>query len=354
MESLIRSWGGEEVIIRYDQPTGAWILIAIHSTRLGPAAGGTRMKSYPDLKAALQDVLRLSEAMTYKFAVPGISRGGGKTVINLPAHFDSSRRPDLLRRYGSLIRQLGGIYYTGPDVGTSSSDMNIIAETGSPYVFGRTPEAGGAGDSGPITALGVFAGIQVVCEHLFGSPSLEGRRILVQGVGSVGRTLMDLLQHAAAEVWFNDIDESVICRFRDEKGFRCVPTESIYGTECDIFSPCALGGILNATSIPQLKCKAVAGGANNQFARLEDMELLSKRRILCAPDYVINAGVAIGIPGIEALGWSRERAEKEVIDSIQAALRRILEMSDSEGITTDVAARRLAEERLARKTEALE
>ena len=354
MESLIKSWGGEEVIIRHDQPSGAWILIGIHSTRLGPAAGGTRMKSYPDLRAALQDALRLAEAMTYKFAVPGISRGGGKAVINLPAHFDSNLRPDLLRRYGSLIRQLKGLYYTGPDVGTCSSDMNTIAETGSPYVFGRTPEAGGAGDSGPITALGVFAGIQVICERLFGNPSPKDRRILVQGVGSVGRTLMDLLQHAGAEVWFNDLDESVICRFRDEKGFRCIPTESVYGTECDIFSPCALGGILNAATIPQLKCKAVAGGANNQFARSEDVELLRKRGILYAPDYVINAGGAIGLPGIEALGWSRERAEKEVTGSIQAALRRILEMSDSEGITTDVAARRLAEERLSGKTRALE
>jgi glutamate dehydrogenase/leucine dehydrogenase len=347
MESLIRSWGGEEVIIRHDKPTGAWILIAIHSTRLGPAAGGTRVKRYPDFRAALQDVLRLSEAMTYKFAVPGISRGGGKAVINLPAHFDFNLRPDLLRRYGRLIRQLGGLYYTGPDVGTTSADMNIIAETGSPYVFGRTPEAGGAGDSGPITALGVFAGMQMICERLFGNPSLKDRRILVQGAGSVGRTLMDLLNQAGAEVWFNDIDESVICRFRDEKGFRCVPAEAIYGTECDIFSPCALGGILNATTIPQLKCKAVAGGANNQFARPEDAELLHKRRILYAPDYVINAGGAIGIPGIETLGWSKERAEKEVVQSIQGALRRILDMSDSEGITTDVAARRLAEERLA-------
>ena len=194
MDSIIKTWGGEEVIIRHDQATGAWILIAIHSTRLGPAAGGTRMKPYPDFQAALQDALRLSEAMTYKFAVPGIARGGGKAVINLPSHFDPAGRPDLLRRYGSLVRQLSGLYFTGPDVGTSSSDMNIIAETGSPYVFGRTPGAGGAGDSGPITALGVFAGIEVLCELLFGNPSLKNRRILVQGVGSVGGTLIDLLK----------------------------------------------------------------------------------------------------------------------------------------------------------------
>ena len=352
MDSLIKSWGGEEVIIRHDQATGAWILIAIHSTRLGPAAGGTRMKVYPDFQDALQDVLRLSAAMTYKFAVPGIARGGGKAVINLSDRFDPCLRPDLLRRYGSLVRQLGGLYYTGPDVGTSSLDMNVIAETGSPYVFGRTPDAGGAGDSGPITALGVFAGIQVVCERLFGEASVRNRRILVQGAGSVGRTLMELLQQAGAEVWFTDIEDAVICRFRDEEGFRCVPSESVYETDCDIFSPCALGGILNASTIPRLRCKAVAGGANNQFARPEDVELLSKRGILYAPDYVINAGGAIGIPGIEALGWSRERAETEVTGSIRRALRRIFKISDAEAITTDRAARRLAEERLSGKTEA--
>lgn len=346
MESLIKNWSGEEVIIRHDKPTGAWIFIAVHSTRLGPAAGGTRMKSYPAPEAALHDVLRLAEAMTYKFAVPGFARGGGKAVIHLPDAFDPNLRPDLLRRYGGLVNQLHGLYFTGPDVGTSSVDMDIIAETGAPYVFGRTPEAGGAGDSGPITALGVFAGIQVVCERLFASSSLMDRRILVQGAGSVGRTLMDLLQAAGAEVWFNDIDESVICRFRDERGFHCVPVESVYQTECDIFSPCALGGILNATTIPRLKCKAVAGGANNQFSGPENVELLHNRGILYAPDYVINAGGAIGIPGIEALGWSKERAEKEVVGSIQGALRRIFDMSTSMGITTDAAARRLAEERL--------
>jgi leucine dehydrogenase len=153
-------------------------------------------------------------------------------------------------------------------------------------------------------------------------------------------------------VWFTDIEDAVICRSRDEEGFRCIPSESVYETVCDIFSPCALGGVLNASTIPRLRCKAIAGGANNQFARPEDAELLNERGILYAPDYVINAGGAIGIPGIEALGWSRERAEAEVAGSIRRALRRIFEIYDAEGITTDAAARRLAEERLSGKTEA--
>jgi glutamate dehydrogenase/leucine dehydrogenase len=210
VESLLSEWDGETIIIRHDKPTGAWIFIAIHSTRLGPAGGGTRMKSYPTFEAALQDALRLSAGMTYKFAVPDLPRGGGKAVIALPTNFDAKDRPALLRRYGALVHQLGGLFYTAADVGTSSSDMDIIAETGAPYIFGRTPAAGGMGNSGPITALGVFAGIQVVGERLFGSPSLEGRRVLVQGAGQVGGTLITHLRAAGAEVCFNDVVESAI------------------------------------------------------------------------------------------------------------------------------------------------
>jgi leucine dehydrogenase len=227
MESLLREWDGETVIVRYDRPTGAWIFIAIHSTRLGPAGGGTRMKSYPDVQAALQDALRLAEGMTYKFATPGIPFGGGKAVIAIPSDFDPQSRPALLRRYGALVHQLGGLFYTGPDVGTSSADMDIIAETGAPYVFARTPAAGGAGSSGPATALGVFTGIRVACEHLFGEASLKGRRVLVQGTGSVGGTLIEYLRAADAEVVFSEVDEDAIRRFRDELVLQFVPAEAV-------------------------------------------------------------------------------------------------------------------------------
>jgi len=149
IETLLSEWDGEELIVRYDHPTGAWILIAIHSSRLGPPTGGTRMKHYPNFEEAVRDALRLAEGMTYKFAVPAFPRGGAKTVIYLPKDFDTKSRSDLLRRYGALIHQLGGLFYTGPDVGTSSADMDIIAETGDPYVFSRTPAKGGAGSSGP-------------------------------------------------------------------------------------------------------------------------------------------------------------------------------------------------------------
>ncbi len=345
IESLLSDWDGETVVTRYDRPTSAWVFIAIHSTRLGPAGGGTRMKPYPDLEGALRDALSLAAAMTYKFAVPGIPRGG-KAVIHIPADLDPQSRPALLRRYGSLVRQLGGLFYTGPDVGTSSEDMDVIAETGAPYVFGRTVAAGGAGDSGPITALGVFAGLQVVCEFLYGDPSLEGRRVLIQGVGHVGGTLVGYLRAAGAEVSFNDINDAAIQHFRDDLGLQFVPSDSVYETDCDIFAPCALGGVLNPNTIPRLKCRAVAGGANNQLSSPEDGERLRARGILYAPDYVINVGGAMAIPGMEVLGWSRAQAEKEVVESVRKALRRLFEVATAEGIATEAAARRIAEEHL--------
>ena len=345
MESLLREWDGESVIIQFDRPTGAWIIIAIHSTRLGPAAGGTRMKPYPDFQEALRDALRLAASMTYKFALADLPYGGGKAVIALPPDFDPGERSDLLRRYGVLIHQLGGLYQTGPDVGTSPHDMDIIAEAGAPYVFCRTPANGGAGDSGGATALGVFNGIQAVCEHLFGGGSLKGKRVLVQGAGSVGRPLIDLLREAGAEVLFNDVDQAAIRHFRDERGLQFVPAKAVYDTPCDIFAPCALGGILNRNTIPRLKCLGVAGAANNQLAEPADADRLRERRILYAPDYVINIGGAMAITGIEAMGWSREKADERV-RSVRQTLHHIFEMAEAEGITTDAAARRIAESRL--------
>lgn len=346
MESLLQEWDGETVIVRYDRPAGAWIFIAIHSTHLGPATGGTRMKSYPDQEAALGDALRLAAGMTYKFAVPGIRRGGGKAVISIPRDLEPGSRRDLLMRYGKLVRQLGGLFYTGTDVGTSSNDMDIIAETGAPYIFCRTPEAGGAGSSGPITALGVFTGIQTACEHVFGEASLRSRKVLVQGVGSVGGMLIEHLRKAGAEVLFSEVDEISIQRLRNEPGLQFVPVEEIYTTECDVFAPCALGGVLNENTIPRLKCRVVAGAANNQLAQPQDAERLRGRGIIYAPDYVVNVGGAMAIPGIETLGWPQAEAEEKVVKSVRYALQRIFEMAESENITTDDAAHRLAEAHL--------
>ena len=345
MEALLKQWDGEEVIIRFDKPTGAWIIIAIHNTRRGIATGGTRMKHYPSLKTAVQDALKLAESMSFKYAVADFPRGGGKAVIHLPEGFADQQRPELFRRYGSLVCQLGGLFETGPDVGTTTEDMDIIAETGDPYIFCRTPQKGGAGDSGPATALGVFSGMQAVCKHLFGKASLEKKRILVQGAGSVGRPLIELLLGAGADVLFSDVDDQTVKQLRDKKDLKFITPDTIFETPCDIFAPCALGGILNKDTIPRLKCLAVAGAANNQLAEPADAERLWGRQILDAPDYAINIGGAMAIIGIEAMGWSRKKADENV-SSVQQTLEYIFATAKAEGINTDAAARRIARSRL--------
>jgi leucine dehydrogenase len=346
MESLLKEWKGETTMIRYDQTTGAWIVIAIFSTRLGPAGGGTRMKPYPDVQSALQDAHRLSESMTYKFALSGMPFGGGKTVIFIPDDLDSKSRHGLLRRYGEMVQKLGGLFFTGPDVGMSPTDIDIISETGSPYVFGRTPEAGGAGSSGPAKALGVFSGMQVACEHVFGESSLNGRRVLVQGVGSVGGALIGYLRSAGADVMFSDVQEKSICRYRDDFHLQCISADKVYSEECDIFAPCALGGVLNSKTIPQLKCRVVAGGANNQLAEPEDAKRLTDRGVLYAPDYVINVGGAMFLIGVETQDWTQEHMENEVTEQIENVLQQIFKLSATKGITTEAAARQVAEKRL--------
>lgn len=348
MYDLIQNWDGENVIVRYDRLTGAWIFIAVHSTILGPATGGTRMKPYPNQDEALLDALRLSRGMTYKFAVPGISRGGGKAVVSIPEDMKAVARAALLKRFGGLVQQLGGLFYTGPDVGTSAEDMDIISESGAPYVFCRTKEAGGGGSPGPYTALGVFTAIQVACEHYFGDASLNNRRILVQGVGSVGGNLIKHLLSAGAEIYFNDVDEERIHYYREDLGLKYVPGDMLYSTDCDVYAPCALGGVLSEQTIPQLNCSIVAGGANNQFALPEDAESLSERGILYAPDYVVNVGGAMALPGIEAEGWTPQQAQENVIKSVRYALGRIFTMAREIGITTDEAALRIAKEHLRR------
>jgi leucine dehydrogenase len=347
MDSLIREWDGESVIVRFDRHTNAWIFVAIHSTRLGPAIGGTRMKSYPSLHAALQDALRLAAGMTYKWAAAGVEAGGGKAVIAVPDALDPELRSELLRGYGAFVQKHKGLFLTGPDLGTSSEDMDIIAETGAPFVFARTPRAGGAGNPGPFTALGVFTSIQVVAERLFGDAALAGRRVTIQGVGSVGRELIELLRNAGAEVFFSDVDEAAVTYFCDELGLQCLPPEEVYESLCDIFAPCAVGGVLNEKSIPRLRCRAVVGAANNQLANPEDALRLQERGILYAPDFIANSGGAIAIIGMETRGWSRKEAEQKVTKTIKDNLSQIFELAETESVDTDEAARRLAERRLA-------
>ncbi len=275
----------------------------------------------------------------------GIESRWWKSRHLLPTEFDAAERNALLRRYGAFIKRLGGLFETGPDVGTTDRDMDVIAETGTPHVFCRTVENGGSGDTGPATALGVFYGMQAVCKHLYGYPSLQGRRVLIQGAGRVGRPLINHLEHAGAEILFSDVDAELSAAIEASTTARLIPVEEVFETECDIFSPCAMGGILNAETIPKLKCRAVAGGANNQLGTPDDAERMQARNILYAPDYSINIGGAMVATLMELEGQSRAVAEQRV-QSVADTLQHILQMAEVNDITTEKAAQQIAAERL--------
>ena len=346
MEELLKTWDGESLVIHHDRPTGAKIYVAIHSTKLGPAAGGTRMKSYPSSRDAVEDALRLARGMSYKFAAAGMDLGGGKCVIDVPNALNAKDRPGLLRRYGVLVKQLGGWYATAPDSGTSSEDMNIISETGAPHVFCRTEDSGGAGDPGPFTAFGVFAGMKATAKALFGSVSLKGKSVVIQGVGAVGMPLIEMLLADGAQMTFTDVDKGSIAHCRDVLKLPFVAPEDVYDTACDIFAPCAMGAILNGETIARLRCKAVVGSANNQLREPEDAMRLHQRKILYAPDYLVNAGGVLGIWGVETQKMSATAAKAMLAEKIESSLTEIFEISKREQITPDAAAARLAEKRL--------
>ncbi|HET8946253.1 MAG TPA: Glu/Leu/Phe/Val dehydrogenase dimerization domain-containing protein [Candidatus Polarisedimenticolia bacterium] len=341
------AWDGEEELREHDAETGAWIVIAIHSTRLGPAVGGTRMKPYPTPEEAETDARRLSAAMTLKMAASGMPWGGGKGVLAVPAGLTADARRDLLHRYGRIVASLGGRYHTAPDVGTTSDDMDRIREAAGPLVFGCTEANGGSGPSGPATALGVHAAIRVTCEEAFGSSSLAGRAVLVQGAGSVGGALIERLLADGARVSFSDVQPDAVRRFR-ERGVPFVEPAAVIGAACDVFSPCALGGVLTAEATPRLRCRAVAGGANNQLADEAAAEALAARGILYAPDFIANSGGACSGIHMEADGWPRERAERDVEERVSASLRAVFVLARERRLTTDAAARAIARRRLDR------
>lgn len=344
LEELIRSWEGEEVVVGFDAPTGAWMIVCIHSTKRGPAGGGTRMKVYASLAAALEDAMRLSEAMTLKMAAADVPFGGGKAVLAVPSLPEGAERRRLLLRYAKLAASLGVNFQTGPDVNTTTADMDVIAER-HPYVFCRSKERGGSGDPGPYTARGVFHGISATVSHVFGSPDLDGRVVLVQGVGDVGARLAEQLAEAGAQVLIADIDPERVDALSERIGAEVIPPDQALGTECDVYAPCALGGTLNAETIPRLRCRIVAGSANNELAESGDAVRLKEAGILYAPDFVINAGGVLYAWGTEALQWDRGTVETRLA-GIGETLTAIYRHSEAEGITTEAAAERLARSRL--------
>ena len=344
-EDLLRAWDGEEAAVRFDAPTNTWMLVCVHSTRLGPAAGGTRMKSYAVPHDALRDGLRLASAMTRKNAVAGLPLGGGKAVLAVPEVPQGERRREILLRYAELVDALGGSYVTACDMNTSERDMDVVAER-TVHVMGRTVEGGGSGSSAPSTAIGVFHGIRAAVAHVFGSDDLRGRSVLVQGVGAVGRVLAGTLAEAGARVLLADVDDARVEGVAAELGAEVVPAEEAVATPCDVFSPCATGGVLTDATIPALACRIVAGAANNQLGVPEDAEGLAGRGILYAPDYVVNAGGIIHLASLELLGEDEARRD-ERLRGIADTLADCFHLAEAEGISTGAAAERMVTARLA-------
>jgi leucine dehydrogenase len=336
----LSDYGHEQIVFWSEPELGYRGIIAIHDSTLGPALGGTRFWNYASDEEAITDVLRLSHGMTYKAAVAGVALGGGKSVI-----IGDNRTRDremIFRAHGRAVESLGGRYITAEDVGTSVDDMEFVRmETDS--VVGVY---GGSGDPSPVTAYGVYQGIRASAERQFGSASLEGRHILVQGLGNVGFHLCAFLHDEGARLTVTDIDEDRIARVRDDFGATVVGPDEIYGIDADIFAPCALGSVVNDDTLKVLKVKVVAGGANNQLAHARNGEELHARGILYAPDYVINAGGLINVYG-ELHDWTSERSKRKA-GEIFGTLLRIFELAADEGVPTAAAADRIAEERVHR------
>src|SRR5213593_1364613 len=337
--SLLAEHDHEQVSVYHEPSCGYRGIIAIHSTVLGPALGGTRFWSYRTDEEALVDCLRLARGMTYKAAVAGLNLGGGKSVIL--GDNRTTRREALFRAHGRHVESLKGRYITAEDVGTTTGDMEYIkAETN--HVTGLI---GRSGDPSPVTAYGVYRGMKACAKYRYGSDSLAGKRVALQGCGSVGYHLARLLHAEGAQITCADIDPQRVKRVVEEVGAQAVGTDEIYDVRADIFAPCALGAVLNDATIPRLHVEIVAGGANNQLAEDRHGDLLEARHITYAPDYVINGGGLINV-NAELHGWAPERARSKA-GEIYDTILRVFEIAREEGIPSYKAAARLAEQRIA-------
>lgn len=331
----------EEIVFCHDKNVGLKAIIAIHNTSLGPALGGTRMWNYKSEEEALIDVLRLSKGMTYKASAAGLNLGGGKAVIIGDPKTQKSE--GLFRAFGQYVNSLNGKYITAEDVGTSVNDMeHVYMET--QWVTGIPKDFGGSGDPSPYTAHGVLMGIKAAAHEKFGTDSLKGMRVAVQGLGNVGSNLVKYLTEEGAKVIVSDIDQTRVKYHHDVYKVDVVSPDQILGIECDIQAPCALGAIVNDKTIGEFKCKVIAGGANNQLAEARHGDQLRELGILYAPDYVVNAGGLMNV-FVELEGYSPERAfekTRKVYDNV----KKVIEIAKRDNIGTHTAADRVAEERI--------
>lgn len=339
---LIEKHGGhEQVVFCHDPDVGLKAIIAIHNTALGPALGGTRMWNYKNEDEALIDVLRLSKGMTYKAAAAGLNLGGGKAVII--GDSKTQKTEGLFRAFGQFVNSLNGKYITAEDVGTTVRDMEyIFMET--PYVTGIPKDFGGSGDPSPYTAHGVLMGIKASAKWKLGTDSLKGMRVAVQGLGNVGTNLVRHLIEEGAKVTVADIDAEKVKKHVDQYKVDASTVDQILFTDCDILAPCALGAIVNDQSISKLKCKVIAGGANNQLAEPKHGDQLRELGILYAPDYVVNSGGLMNV-FVELEGYSPDRAfdkTRKVYDNVT----KVFEIAKRDGIGTHTAADRMAQERI--------
>jgi valine dehydrogenase (NAD+) len=335
----------EQVVFCNDAATGLRAIVAIHSTALGPALGGTRFYPYAATADALADVLDLSRGMSYKAALAGLDLGGGKAVIiGDPAALKSEA---LLRAYGRFVQSLGGRYYTACDVGTFSPDMDDIARECS-YVTGRSVSRGGAGDSSVLTAYGVWQGMRAATTFAWGTPSLEGRTVGVAGVGKVGRHLVAHLVEEGATVLVTDVSPAALDRVRDEHpGVRVLPTaDALVAEQLDVYAPCAMGGALTDEVVERLSARVVCGAANNQLAHPGVEKALAERGIHYAPDYCVNAGGLIQVADeLDPAGFSFDRAQQRA-QGIYDTTYAVFELAASDGVPPAIAADRLAERRM--------
>ena len=331
----------EQLLFCYDEQSGLKAIIAIHDTTLGPALGGTRMWTYDSEEAAVEDALRLARGMTYKNAAAGLNLGGGKTVIIGDPRTDKNE--EMFRVFGRFIQGLNGRYITAEDVGTTVEDMDIIYEE-TKYVTGVSPAFGSSGNPSPITAYGCYVGMKASVKEAFGSDSLEGLTVAVQGVGNVAFEMCRHLHREGANLIVTDINKKAVQRAVDEFGAKAVDHDDSYGVDCDVFSPCALGGIINDDTIPQLKAKVIAGSANNQLKEPQHGNMIHEMGVVYTPDYVLNAGGVINVAD-ELYGYNKERALKRV-EAIYDNVEKVIAISKRDQIPTYVAADRMAEERI--------
>lgn len=336
--------GYEWVIYCEDLACNLKALISVHDTTLGPALGGVRMWPYLSQRQAFDDVNRLAKSMTYKSALAGLRLGGGKAVLIGNPQTDKSAR--LFHAMGCFIDSLDGLYMAAEDVGTTVADLSLVRET-TPYVTGLSLERGSSGDPAPFTALGVFLGMQACLEHRLATRDFTGVRVALQGCGNVARYLCQRLHQAGAVLTVTDLMPERAQAFAEQYDARVVAPAAIYGVECEIFAPCALGGVLNEDTLPRLQCQIVAGSANNQCLHATDGDHLRERGILYAPDFVINAGGVVNIAvELEAEGYDRNRAMGEVW-RIYDTLQEVLTLAEAQQIATQRAAQVLAERQLA-------